>query len=172
MLFSLNAQAAEPKVDLKDPYKMVRTVSDNTFARITKDQPLIAKDKEHLRVIVEEELMPYIDYKYAALRVLGNHVSKVRAIEDKEEKAKAIKELQRFIDVFQKYLIDENFSQDLINKQTQIEEEQKHAHKIEFKRELNLIEKKILKKSLFLLITFSFFKHSKFSPFGIMVAFV
>ncbi|HAU05221.1 ABC transporter substrate-binding protein [Pseudoalteromonas sp.] len=105
VLFSLNAQAAEPKVDLKDPYKMVRTVSDNTFARITKDQPLIAKDKEHLRVIVEEELMPYIDYKYAALRVLGNHVSKVRAIEDKEEKAKAIKELQRFIDVFQKYLI-------------------------------------------------------------------
>ena len=49
--------------------------------------------------------------------------------------------------IFQKYLIDENFSQDLINKQTQIDEEQKHAHKIEFKRELNLIEKKILKKS-------------------------
>jgi phospholipid transport system substrate-binding protein len=54
--------SAESEVDLKDPYKMVRKVSDNTFARITKDQPLIAKDKEYLRVIVEEELMPYIDY--------------------------------------------------------------------------------------------------------------
>ncbi|KPM82346.1 MULTISPECIES: ABC transporter substrate-binding protein [Pseudoalteromonas] len=105
MLLTLNVNAADANIDLKDPYKMVRKVSDHTFARISKDQPLIAKDKEHLRVIVEEELMPYIDYKYAALRVLGNHVSKVRAIEDKEEKAKAIKELQRFIDVFQKYLI-------------------------------------------------------------------
>jgi|TARA_Y100001963_G_scaffold67595_1_gene94188 phospholipid transport system substrate-binding protein len=105
VVFTVGVHAAEPDVDLKDPYKMVRKVSDNTFARITKDQPLIAKDKEYLRVIVEEELMPYIDYKYAALRVLGNHVSKVRAIEDKEEKAKAIKDLQHFIDVFQKYLI-------------------------------------------------------------------
>ncbi len=105
VVFAFNTQAAEPAVDLKDPYKMVRKVSDNTFARITNNQPLIEKDKEYLRTIVEEELMPYIDYKYAALRVLGNHVSKVRAIEDKEEKAKAIKELQRFIDVFQKYLI-------------------------------------------------------------------
>ena len=105
MLLTLNVNAADANIDLKDPYKMVRKVSDHTFARISNDQPLIAKDKEHLRVIVEEELMPYIDYKYAALRVLGNHVSKVRAIEDKEEKAKAIKELQRFIDVFQKYLI-------------------------------------------------------------------
>ena len=105
MLLTLNVNAADANIDLKDPYKMVRKVSDHTFARISKDQPLIAKDKEHLRVIVEEELMPYIDYKYAALRVLGNHVSKVRAIEDKEEKAKAIKELQRFSDVFQKYLI-------------------------------------------------------------------
>ena len=79
---------------------MVRKVSDNTFASISKDQPLIEKDKEYLRTIVEEELMPYIDYKYAALRVLGNHVSKVRAIEDKEEKAKAIKEFSALLMYF------------------------------------------------------------------------
>ncbi|MFP3398649.1 ABC transporter substrate-binding protein, partial [Brevibacterium sp. SIMBA_078] len=60
-----SVQAAEVK--LTDPNKMVRQVADNTFARITQDQPLIVKDKEHLRVIVEEELMPYIDSKYAAL---------------------------------------------------------------------------------------------------------
>ena len=77
------------EVKLTDPNKMVRQVADNTFERITKDQPLITTNKEHLRVIVEEELMPYIDYKYAALRVLGSEVSKVRAITDKAEKAKA-----------------------------------------------------------------------------------
>ncbi|WP_404342458.1 phospholipid-binding protein MlaC [Pseudoalteromonas mariniglutinosa] len=100
-----SSHAANAPVDLDDPFKMVREVSDNTFARITEDQPIIEKDKEHLRVIVEEELMPYIDYKYAALRVLGSHVSKVRAIEDKAEQQQAIKQLQVFIEVFRKYLV-------------------------------------------------------------------
>ena len=93
------------EVKLVDPNKMVRQVADNTFERITKDQPLISTNKEHLRVIVEEELMPYIDYKYAALRVLGSEVSKVRAITDKAEKAKAIKDIQRFIGAFREYLV-------------------------------------------------------------------
>ena len=84
---------------------MVRQVADNTFERITKDQPLITTNKEHLRVIVEEELMPYIDYKYAALRVLGSEVSKVRAITNKAEKAKAIEDIQRFIGAFREYLV-------------------------------------------------------------------
>ena len=103
VLMSGATQAQE--VDLKDPYKMVRQVSDNTFQRITKDQPIITKDKEHLRVIVNEELMPFVDYKYAALRVLGSHVSKVRAIKDPAEQKKAIDEIKRFIDVFQEYLV-------------------------------------------------------------------
>ena len=96
---------ASDVVDLTDPYKMVRQVSDNTFQRITRDQPLIEKDKEHLRVIVKEELMPYIDYKYAALRVLGSHVSKVRAIKDPAEQKQAVEDIKHFIDVFQEYLI-------------------------------------------------------------------
>ncbi|CAM4281717.1 MlaC/ttg2D family ABC transporter substrate-binding protein [Pseudoalteromonas ostreae] len=96
---------ASDAIDLKDPYKMVRQVSDNTFQRITRDQPLIEKDKEHLRVIVKEELMPYIDYKYAALRVLGSHVSKVRAIKDPAEQKQAVEDIKHFIDVFQEYLI-------------------------------------------------------------------
>ncbi|KYL32661.1 MULTISPECIES: ABC transporter substrate-binding protein [Pseudoalteromonas] len=98
-----SAHAGEVK--LTDPNKMVRQVADNTFERITKDQPLITTNKEHLRVIVEEELMPYIDYKYAALRVLGSEVSKVRAITNKAEKAKAIEDIQRFIGAFREYLV-------------------------------------------------------------------
>ncbi|WP_213609063.1 ABC transporter substrate-binding protein [Pseudoalteromonas sp.] len=93
------------EVKLVDPNKMVRQVADNTFERITQDQSLITTNKEHLRVIVEEELMPYIDYKYAALRVLGGEVSKVRAITDKAEKAQAIKDIQRFIGAFREYLV-------------------------------------------------------------------
>ncbi|MBO7925398.1 ABC transporter substrate-binding protein [Pseudoalteromonas sp. K222D] len=103
LTFAQVVKAADVK--LTDPNKMVRQVADNTFERITKDQPLIIKNNEHLRVIVEEELMPYIDYKYAALRVLGSEVSKVRAITDGAEKARAIKDIQRFIVVFREYLV-------------------------------------------------------------------
>lgn len=103
LTFAQVVKAADVK--LTDPNKMARQVADNTFERITKDQPLIIKNNEHLRVIVEEELMPYIDYKYAALRVLGSEVSKVRAITDEAEKARAIKDIQRFIVVFREYLV-------------------------------------------------------------------
>ncbi|WP_338365943.1 ABC transporter substrate-binding protein [uncultured Pseudoalteromonas sp.] len=98
-----SVSAAEVK--LTDPNKMVRQVSEHTFERIKNDQSLITKNKEHLRVIVEEELMPYIDYKYAALRVLGSEVSKVRAIKDEAKKAEAIEEIQAFIGAFRSYLI-------------------------------------------------------------------
>jgi phospholipid transport system substrate-binding protein len=103
LTFMQSVNAAD--VTLTDPNKMVRQVADKTFARITEDQPLIIKSNEHLRIIVEEELMPYIDYKYAALRVLGSEVSKVRAITDEAEKAQAIKDIQRFISVFREYLV-------------------------------------------------------------------
>tara|TARA_R110002126_G_scaffold98045_36_gene228231 strand:+ start:1310 stop:1948 length:639 start_codon:yes stop_codon:yes gene_type:complete len=58
-----------------DPFKMMEVVADKTFQRIAKDQELITQDKEHLRVIVNEELVPYIDSRYAALTVIGRSVN-------------------------------------------------------------------------------------------------
>ncbi|WP_440054907.1 MlaC/ttg2D family ABC transporter substrate-binding protein [Pseudoalteromonas sp. T1lg65] len=103
VLFACTVNASD--VDTKDPYKMVEQVAAQTFARVAKEQNIIEKDKEHLRVIVEEELMPYIDYKYAAYRMLGSHIQKVRNIGNKEEKQKAIDDIKVFIDVFRNYLI-------------------------------------------------------------------
>jgi phospholipid transport system substrate-binding protein len=96
---------AAPQVDLTDPYKMVEQVADNTFKRVAKDQGIISTDKEHLRVIVEQELMPYVDYKYAAYRVLGSYIQKVRTMTDAEEKKQAVENIKTFIDVFQRYLV-------------------------------------------------------------------
>jgi phospholipid transport system substrate-binding protein len=96
---------AAPQVDLKDPYKMVEQVADNTFKRVAKDQSIIVNDKEHLRVIVEQELMPYVDYKYAAYRVLGSYIQKVRTMTDPAEKKQAVENIKTFIDVFQRYLV-------------------------------------------------------------------
>ncbi|WP_404393004.1 phospholipid-binding protein MlaC [Pseudoalteromonas phenolica] len=104
--FIMSAQVmAAPQVDLSDPYKMVEQVADNTFKRVAKDQGIISTDKEHLRVIVEQELMPYVDYKYAAYRVLGSYIQKVRTMTDAAEKKQAVENIKTFIDVFQRYLV-------------------------------------------------------------------
>ncbi|QSX34110.1 ABC transporter substrate-binding protein [Shewanella avicenniae] len=65
--------AAEVK-DYKDPYQMIKEVADQTFARFEHDKPLIKQDPNHLKVIVREELLPYIDGRYAAYKVLGTNL--------------------------------------------------------------------------------------------------
>jgi phospholipid transport system substrate-binding protein len=57
---------------------MIESVADQTFRRISADQPVIQKDLEHLRVIVNEELVPYIDSRYAAFRVIGNYIKQTK----------------------------------------------------------------------------------------------
>ncbi|WP_105188002.1 MlaC/ttg2D family ABC transporter substrate-binding protein [Pseudoalteromonas sp. T1lg48] len=105
-LFLLLApQVHATEVDLSDPYKMVRQVADQTFKRIERDQSKITADKEYLKVIVEEELLPYIDYKYASYRVLASYIQKARNIEDPQEKKQAIDNIKRFMEVFKDYLV-------------------------------------------------------------------
>ncbi|SNY56981.1 phospholipid transport system substrate-binding protein [Arsukibacterium tuosuense] len=70
-----NKNAAQQVEQYTDPFKMMEIVADKTFQRIARDQELIAKDKEHLRVIVNEELVPYVDSRYAALTVIGRSVN-------------------------------------------------------------------------------------------------
>jgi phospholipid transport system substrate-binding protein len=96
---------AQATVDTADPFAMVQKVADNTFKRVTADQSIISTNKEHLRVIVEDELLPYIDYKYAAYRVLGSYIQKVRTIEDAKEKQQAVENIKTFIEVFKRYLV-------------------------------------------------------------------
>jgi phospholipid transport system substrate-binding protein len=79
-----------------DPYKMMEVVADNTFSRIAKDQEKIAADPEILRVIVNDELVPYIDSRYAALRVIGNSADLRKTPRE---------DILAFVDAFQSYMI-------------------------------------------------------------------
>ena len=79
-----------------DPYKMMEVVADNTFSRIAKDQSKIEADPEVLRVIVNEELVPYIDSRYAALRVIGNSADLRNTPRE---------DLLAFVDAFQNYMV-------------------------------------------------------------------
>ncbi|MFT5164556.1 MAG: phospholipid transport system substrate-binding protein [Alteromonadaceae bacterium] len=75
-----------------NPYQMIQQVADTTFKRINQDQSIIKQDPNHLKAIVIQELMPYIDSRYAAKVVLY----KIKA-------SKADKEA--FYQAFEQYLI-------------------------------------------------------------------
>ncbi|MEZ8103139.1 phospholipid-binding protein MlaC [Vibrio bivalvicida] len=72
-LFSifLAFSASAEQIDKTQPYLMMKQVSEHTFARLKAEQGKVKQNPDYLKVIVDEELMPYVNEKYAALKLLG-----------------------------------------------------------------------------------------------------
>lgn len=68
LIFSLNQ--AQASVDMTDPYKMVIEVANKTFNKLKNNQDKL-NDISFRKSLIREELMPYVDYKYAAYKVIG-----------------------------------------------------------------------------------------------------
>lgn len=74
-LISLTTSAqASHHVDTSNPYLMIKGAAQDTFDRFQQDKTKIEADKNYLKVIVEEDLMPYVDDGYAGLKVMGRYV--------------------------------------------------------------------------------------------------
>lgn len=80
--------------DSENPYKIVQDVASATFERIKTEQGNIKQNPEVLRTIVEQELLPHIDYRFSSAKVLGKHFKNV----SKEE-------FLQYEQVFRRYLI-------------------------------------------------------------------
>ncbi|WP_372880511.1 phospholipid-binding protein MlaC [Psychromonas sp.] len=74
LLFS--SIVASVEIDMSNPNKVIQSVSAKTFARITAEGERLQTDPNYMQVVIEEELLPYFDYKYAAYRVLGTDLKK------------------------------------------------------------------------------------------------
>ncbi|MCW8831767.1 MAG: ABC transporter substrate-binding protein [Colwellia sp.] len=81
-------------VDKKDPYLMIKKVAGKTFDRFAREQQAIQAEPNILKNIVREELMPYINYKYSAFKVIGKHLKKTTDAERRD-----------FVPVFREYLV-------------------------------------------------------------------
>ncbi|KMT65029.1 phospholipid-binding protein MlaC [Catenovulum maritimum] len=93
--FTFGAQAdtnAQFKND--DPYELFRLVTEKAFQRFKQDWPKVEQDPELLKVIIREELLPYIDYEYASFKVLGKHT-----------RGPSRDELMKFVDAFRDYIV-------------------------------------------------------------------
>ncbi|WP_431188363.1 ABC transporter substrate-binding protein [Vibrio tasmaniensis] len=91
----MSAQAfSAESIDRTQPYQMMTQVAEVAFERLKSEQDNIHQDPELLKVIVEEELMPYVNAQYAALKLLGPNL-----------KGADRKDVRVFIDAFRKYLV-------------------------------------------------------------------
>lgn len=77
LMFSLVGTAQAQEINEQNPYELVKGVASKTFDRIKANQEAVKADPEMLRTIMEEELVPHIDYKFAAFMVLGKHFKSV-----------------------------------------------------------------------------------------------
>ncbi|WOH35863.1 ABC transporter substrate-binding protein [Thalassotalea fonticola] len=96
------ANAAE--VSKTDPYKMIEEVSKITFDRFAREEAEIKENPELLKDIVREELMPYIFFQYAGLKVLGNY-AKPKKGSTKQEVDMHRQNVREFLMAFREYLI-------------------------------------------------------------------
>ncbi|USD60147.1 MULTISPECIES: phospholipid-binding protein MlaC [Vibrio] len=92
LFMSLNVMATE--IDATQPYDMIMKVSDKAFSRLGAEQDKIQADPDYLKVVVEEELMPYVNYRYAALKLLGPNLKGAKR-----------EEVLEFIEAFRAYLV-------------------------------------------------------------------
>ncbi|WCP67439.1 phospholipid-binding protein MlaC [Vibrio tubiashii] len=92
MLLAFNV-SAQP-IDKTQPYQMMKQVSEHAFARLKAEQDQVQQDPNHLKVIVDEELMPYVNEKYAALKLLGPNLKGAKR-----------EDVGQFIVAFRAYLV-------------------------------------------------------------------
>jgi phospholipid transport system substrate-binding protein len=85
-----NSYAATPTAS---PYQVIEVTGNKLFARIANNQDSLNKFPELMREIVEEELMPSIDYQYAAFKILGKHLRK----STKAQRAKFVTAMRSYL---------------------------------------------------------------------------
>ncbi len=66
---------AADKIAASDPYVLMQQAAQETFTRLQQQQAEIKKDPNKLRNIVRQELLPYVQIKYAGALVLGRYYS-------------------------------------------------------------------------------------------------
>ena len=65
--------AAANAADQTNPYKLMNEAAAKTFTRLKNEQPKIKQNPDYLRDVVRQELLPYVQIKYAGALVLGRY---------------------------------------------------------------------------------------------------
>lgn len=131
LVMAFGSVAAEAPLDRTDPYSMMRQVTDHAFERLKREQPQIHQDPNLLKEIVEQELMPYVNAQYAALKLLGPNLKGAKR-----------QDVMEFIAAFRAYLVT-SYAQ-VLTQYTDQTIEFTPAPKLDPKRRITSIKVKIV----------------------------
>tara|TARA_R110000772_G_scaffold53760_6_gene122905 strand:+ start:2767 stop:3381 length:615 start_codon:yes stop_codon:yes gene_type:complete len=70
----VQASTAAETAQVVSPYQVIEVTGNSLFTKIANKQDALKKFPDLMRDIVEEELMPSVDYQYAAFKILGKHL--------------------------------------------------------------------------------------------------
>lgn len=93
-LFALLLAFALPLQASDEPLALVQKVAGTTFDRIRAEEPQWRSNPEVLRGLVQDELLPYVDVRYAAFKVMGTSLPQI----SKEQR-------DAFVDAFRGHLV-------------------------------------------------------------------
>lgn len=89
-----SSQSASVVAGMPQPHQVVQKATKEVLARIVKDRPQYDKNPDHLYTIIEENLVPYVDFDRIAKRVMAKYYLNATA----DQRA-------RFRDAFKRSLI-------------------------------------------------------------------
>lgn len=81
-------------INSQDPFALVKDAAGNTFSRLEHESDKVKANPNYLRTIVREELLPYVDNRFAAYKVIG-----------KELKNTTPEQRDRFVSAFTDYIV-------------------------------------------------------------------
>lgn len=92
-LFFYTASVFSSEIEPTSPYVVLKSIGTKLFNRIAANQQEINKFPALMQVIVDEELMPSIDYQYASYRIIGKNLSNTT----KEQRAKFVSSMRKYL---------------------------------------------------------------------------
>ncbi len=82
------AALQSPAGVLPPSHQVIEKATREVLDRIVRDRPLFKKNPEHLYVIIEENLVPYVDFDRIARRVMAKHFQ--NATPDQQQRFRAV----------------------------------------------------------------------------------
>lgn len=73
-VFAVLFSAGSWAMNATDPYALVQEAAQKTFDRLKGEHAAIVANPNQLRTIVREELLPYVDNRFAAYKVIGTEL--------------------------------------------------------------------------------------------------
>jgi phospholipid transport system substrate-binding protein len=92
-LLMFTASAFSSEMVSTSPYVVLKNIGTKLFSRTSENQQEIKKFPALMQVIVEEELMPSIDYRYSSYSILGKHLRNT----SKKQRAKFVSAMRNYL---------------------------------------------------------------------------